>query len=161
MVKNLAQQGVINLSGVRPQLAKGPTKTLQDQTQAPVNCIPVYLACVCVLRFIRWFWLSASILPTITADNRESTVFSTRFLLLLNFTAPTFLTGRDNGRHLQAWPSACRQLIVWKLTAKFFLSPSHDETWLGATIIVLQGHQSLSSHKEGPVTLERSDTPPE
>jgi hypothetical protein len=28
MVKNLAQQGVINLSGVRPQLAKGPTKTL-------------------------------------------------------------------------------------------------------------------------------------
>jgi hypothetical protein len=43
MVKNLAQQGVINLSGVRPQLAKGPTKTLQDQTQAPVNFIPVYV----------------------------------------------------------------------------------------------------------------------
>ena len=31
MVKNLAQQGLINLSGLRPQLAKGPTKTLQDQ----------------------------------------------------------------------------------------------------------------------------------
>ena len=28
MVKNLAQQGVISLSDVRPQLAKGPTKTL-------------------------------------------------------------------------------------------------------------------------------------
>jgi hypothetical protein len=53
MVKNLAQQGVINLSGVRPQLAKGPTKTPQDQIQAPVNFIRVYLACVCVLRFIR------------------------------------------------------------------------------------------------------------
>jgi hypothetical protein len=53
MVKNLAQQGVINLSGVRPQLAKGPTKTLQDQTQALVNFIPVYLAFVCVLRIIR------------------------------------------------------------------------------------------------------------
>jgi hypothetical protein len=75
MVKNLAQQGVINLSGVRPQLAKGPTKTLQDQTEAPVNFIPVYLACVCVLRFIRWFWLSAPILRTITADNGESTVY--------------------------------------------------------------------------------------
>jgi hypothetical protein len=74
MVKNLAQQGVINLSGVRPQLAKVPTKTLQDQTKAPVNFIPVYLACVCVFRFIRWFWLSAPILPTITSDNRESTV---------------------------------------------------------------------------------------
>jgi hypothetical protein len=49
--KNLAQQGF--MSGVRPQLAKGPTKMLQDQTQAPVNFIPVYLACVCVLRFIR------------------------------------------------------------------------------------------------------------
>jgi hypothetical protein len=43
MVKNLAQQGVINLSGVRPRLAKGPTKTLQDQTQAPVNFIPAYV----------------------------------------------------------------------------------------------------------------------
>jgi hypothetical protein len=43
------------MSGVRPQLAKGPTKTLQDQTQAPVNFMPEYLACVCVLRFIRQF----------------------------------------------------------------------------------------------------------
>jgi hypothetical protein len=31
MVKNLAQQGVINLTGVRPQLAKGPTKTLNTK----------------------------------------------------------------------------------------------------------------------------------
>jgi hypothetical protein len=35
----------------------------------------VYLACVCVFRLIRWFWLSAPILPIITADNRESTVY--------------------------------------------------------------------------------------
>jgi hypothetical protein len=39
------------------------------------NFIPVYLACACVLWFIRWSWFSAPILPTITADNRESTVF--------------------------------------------------------------------------------------
>jgi hypothetical protein len=104
MVKNLAQQGVINLSGVRPQLAKGPTKTLQDQTQAPVNLIPVYLACVCVLRFIRWFGLSAPILPTITADNRESTVLE-RFpskALRMTTDAPRYVPNTVIRKDLQS-----------------------------------------------------------
>jgi hypothetical protein len=101
MVKNLAQQGVINLSGVRPQLAKGPTKTLQEQTQAPGNFIPVYLACVCVLRFMRWFWLSAPILPTITADNRESTVVGLqRGILSLASTIEELLGRKSSGSGL-------------------------------------------------------------
>ena len=76
MVKNLTQQGVINLSGVRLQLAEGPTKTLQDKGFYGVkindaNFIPVYLACMYVLWFIRCFGLSAPIFPTNTMDNTE------------------------------------------------------------------------------------------